>query len=114
MELPFERPIRSAMPPPAADPQGVEEFFGIEPGAGPVTRLDLADQLRNPWGILHGGAVATLADVAACRAVAAGRAVAGTAPMAPGPGTRTDWRPATWSSTTSAPPGWGRWRPGAR
>ena len=74
MELHFERPIRSAMPPPAPDPRGIEEFFGIEPGAGAVTRLDLADHLRNPWGILHGGAVATLADVAACRAVAADRA----------------------------------------
>jgi uncharacterized protein (TIGR00369 family) len=73
MELYFERPVRSAMPPPAPDPQGIEEFFGIEPGAGAVTRLDLADHLRNPWGILHGGAVATLADVAACRAVAADR-----------------------------------------
>ena len=37
-----------------------------------MTRLDLADQLRNPWGILHGGAVAMLADVAACRAVGGG------------------------------------------
>jgi acyl-coenzyme A thioesterase PaaI-like protein len=77
MELHFERPIHSAMPPPAADPQGIEEFFGIEPGAGAVTHLDLADHLRNPWGILHGGAVATLADVAACRAVAADRAGGG-------------------------------------
>ena len=31
----------------------------------------LDDRLRNPWGILHGGAVAMLADEAACRAVAA-------------------------------------------
>ena len=47
-----------------------EEFFCIEPGEGPVTRLRLEDQLRNPWGILHGGAVAMLADEAACRAAA--------------------------------------------
>jgi uncharacterized protein (TIGR00369 family) len=40
----------------------------IQPGTGPVTRLELADHLRNPWGMLHGGAVAVLADVAACRA----------------------------------------------
>jgi uncharacterized protein (TIGR00369 family) len=33
----------------------------------------LADHLRNPWGILHGGAVAVLADVASCRAVTSGR-----------------------------------------
>jgi acyl-coenzyme A thioesterase PaaI-like protein len=35
-----------------------------------VTRLELDDRLRNPWGILHGGGLAVLADVAACRAVA--------------------------------------------
>jgi len=33
-----------------------------------VTRMVLDDRLRNPWGILHGGAVAMLADEAACRA----------------------------------------------
>jgi len=90
MELHFDRPIHSAMPPPAADPQGIEEFFGIEPGRGAVTRLDLADHLRNPWGILHGGAVAALADVAACRAVAADRAGGRDGP---GDGTANgDWR----------------------
>ena len=26
--------------------------------------MDLADELRNPWGILHGGVVATLVDLA--------------------------------------------------
>jgi uncharacterized protein (TIGR00369 family) len=35
-----------------------------------TTRLRLADHLRNPWGILHGGAMAVLVDVAACRAAA--------------------------------------------
>jgi acyl-coenzyme A thioesterase PaaI-like protein len=70
MEIHFERPVRSAMPPVDPDPRMPEEFFGIEPGVGPVTRLQLSDHLRNPWGILHGGAVAFLADVAACRAVA--------------------------------------------
>ena len=27
--------------------------------------MPLAEQLRNPWGILHGGAVASLVDIAA-------------------------------------------------
>ena len=49
---------------------------------GAITRLDLADHLRNPWGILHGGAVAMLADVAACRAVAGAPRPGG----GPGPG----------------------------
>ncbi len=74
MSLEFVRPVRSPMPPPTPDPQTPEEFFDIEPGEGPVTRLHLADRLRNPWGILHGGAVATLVDVAACRALAGERA----------------------------------------
>lgn len=71
MELEFDRPFSSTMAPPLAHPVGPEEFFCIEPGEGPVTRLDLADRLRNPWGILHGGAVAMLADEAACRAAVA-------------------------------------------
>ena len=71
MTLGFERPIVLAMPEPQTDPLSITDFFCIEPGTGPVTRLRLEDQLRNPWGILHGGAVAMLADEAACRAAAA-------------------------------------------
>jgi uncharacterized protein (TIGR00369 family) len=71
MDLEFARPVSLPMPPPAIEPQRPEDFFGIEPGEGPVTRLALADRLRNPWGILHGGAVAMLADEAACRAALA-------------------------------------------
>ena len=85
MSLEFDRPFALAMPGPPVDPVGPEEFFSIEPGEGPVTRLRLDDRLRNPWGILHGGAVAMLADEAACRAAAAeltgtdgGRGVAAT------------------------------------
>ncbi len=70
-DLHFERPYSTPMPAPRPDAPGPEEFFCIEPGDGPVTTLRLADHLRNPWGILHGGAVATLAEVAACRAVEA-------------------------------------------
>ncbi|MGH9080712.1 MAG: PaaI family thioesterase [Acidimicrobiales bacterium] len=68
-ELHFERPYSTAMPSPRPEPPTPEDFFCIEPGSGPVTTLRLADHLRNPWGILHGGAVATLAEVAACRSV---------------------------------------------
>jgi uncharacterized protein (TIGR00369 family) len=71
MELDFVRPFSLAMPPPQPDPSRPEEFFCLEPGKGPVTRLRLEDRLRNPWGILHGGAVAMLADEAACRAAVA-------------------------------------------
>jgi uncharacterized protein (TIGR00369 family) len=71
MVLGFDRPFSQAMPEPSPDPVPPDEFFCIEPGDGPVTRLRLEDRLRNPWGILHGGAVAMLADEAACRAAVA-------------------------------------------
>jgi uncharacterized protein (TIGR00369 family) len=71
MQLHFDRPYAAPMPPPVPGAPGPVEFFGIEPGTGPVTRLDLTDRIRNPWGILHGGGVAMLADEAACRAVEA-------------------------------------------
>lgn len=70
MTLEFTRPAAVPMPPPMEDTPPPEEFFHIEPGVGPTTRLQLADHLRNPWGILHGGAMAVLVDVAACRAAA--------------------------------------------
>ena len=74
MDLRIERPVVIPMGPPDPDALPPEEFFCIGPGTGPVTTLELADRLRNPWGILHGGAVAMLADVAACRAVEGGGA----------------------------------------
>lgn len=70
MRLEFPRPATVPMPPPMADTPLPEAFFRIDPGVGTTTRLELADHLRNPWGILHGGAVAVLVDVAACRAAA--------------------------------------------
>jgi uncharacterized protein (TIGR00369 family) len=77
MDLHFDRPLVVDMPPPSPNARTPEEFFCIEPGGGPVTRLRLDDHLRNPWGILHGGAVAVLADVAARRAVVAHRSAGG-------------------------------------
>jgi uncharacterized protein (TIGR00369 family) len=71
MLLSFERPFSMEMPEPTDDPVPPDQFFCIEPGEGPVTRLRLEDRLRNPWGILHGGAIAMLADEAACRAATA-------------------------------------------
>ncbi len=71
MDLRFERPFSLPMDPFDPDAPPPEEFFCIRPGHGAVTTLDIADHLRNPWGILHGGAVAMVADVAACRAVRA-------------------------------------------
>lgn len=72
----FERPIAWDEPPEPDDPEPLERFFRVADGAGPVTTLELAEHLRNPWGILHGGATSVLVDVAAVRAagVAGGQA----------------------------------------
>lgn len=70
LSLKFKRPVVGAMPPPPEDPVPLETFFRIAPGTGSSTRLELAEHLRNPWGILHGGAAATLVESAACRAAA--------------------------------------------
>jgi acyl-coenzyme A thioesterase PaaI-like protein len=67
---PFHRPVR--VEPAAARVDDLEAAFGIAPGDGLTTTLELGPSLRNRWGILHGGAVAMLADVAAARAAGGG------------------------------------------
>ena len=48
-----------------------EEFFDLRPGDLPgEIRLDAPPRVRNPWGIVHGGAIAVAVDAAACAAVA--------------------------------------------
>jgi uncharacterized protein (TIGR00369 family) len=66
-------PRPASTPSIAEDPvtEPVEEFFRIAPGSGSMARLELDPRLRNPWGVLHGGAVCVLVDVAASRAVTA-------------------------------------------
>ena len=76
MDLRFDRPVWVPAPAPPPEQVPIDDFFHIEPGSGPTTRLDLVEHLRNPWGILHGGAVAVLADEAATRATRATRATA--------------------------------------
>jgi uncharacterized protein (TIGR00369 family) len=92
-DVEFERPFSIPMAPPDPHARPPLDFFCIEPatlepetgelasgepGTGPITRLGLEEHLRNPWGILHGGAVAMLAEVGACRAAeAAGVATSG-------------------------------------
>lgn len=63
------RPVHHPMAPPQPEPVSLVDFFGVQPGSGLVTHLAIGDYLRNSWGILHGGAVALLADLAAVRAV---------------------------------------------
>ncbi|MFM7615949.1 MAG: hotdog domain-containing protein [Actinomycetes bacterium] len=62
------RPFRMrAIEPAPGGPPPLAEFFRLtadDPTPGEV-RLDLAEHLRNPWGILHGGATAVLVAAAA-------------------------------------------------
>jgi uncharacterized protein (TIGR00369 family) len=68
----FSRPIRIDALPRPEDPEPLEQFFGIVPPADDAdpctTTLVLEERLRNPWGILHGGATSVLLDAAAVRA----------------------------------------------
>ena len=45
------------------------EFFGIRPHGDAAVALEIDDRVRNPWGILHGGATAVLVDAASAHAV---------------------------------------------
>jgi uncharacterized protein (TIGR00369 family) len=63
------RGVHHPMAPPQRDPVSLVDFFGVQPGSGLITRLEIGDHLRNTWGILHGGAIAVLSDLAAVRAV---------------------------------------------
>jgi uncharacterized protein (TIGR00369 family) len=81
---PITRPIRPLPQGPVADPAFTTtpaEFFGLREGRAPgEVALDIIGRIRNPWGILHGGGMTVLADVAARSAVA------GTAALEPTPG----------------------------
>jgi acyl-coenzyme A thioesterase PaaI-like protein len=80
---PFTRPVRLNHHEPDPDPMfrlDPAQFFALTAGARPgQVLLYPAQHLRNPWGILHGGAVAHLLDSAA-RAVVAGRPEPGPTP----------------------------------
>jgi uncharacterized protein (TIGR00369 family) len=41
------------------------EWLAVRADGSDAIEIELADALRNPWGILHGGVVATLVDLAA-------------------------------------------------
>ncbi len=60
----FPRPM-VLEPPGGTDPVlPLLEFFGIRPHGDEAVALDINDRVRNPWGILHGGATAVLIDAA--------------------------------------------------
>jgi uncharacterized protein (TIGR00369 family) len=51
----------------------VAQWLGVRAVDGATLEIDLAEDLRNPWGILHGGVVATLVDLTAEHATRGGR-----------------------------------------
>jgi uncharacterized protein (TIGR00369 family) len=67
----FPRPM-VLRPPDAPEPSlPLLEFFGIRAHGAEAVALEINDRVRNPWGILHGGATAVLVDAAATHAVGA-------------------------------------------
>jgi uncharacterized protein (TIGR00369 family) len=65
----FGRPMVLAAPEPLDPAESLLEFFGVRPHGPAAVALDITDRVRNPWGILHGGATAVLVDAAATHAV---------------------------------------------
>src|SRR5205823_1562033 len=60
---PLDLPDASALGTPPPPP--VSEWLGLRTVDAHTVAIDLSDAFRNPWGILHGGVVATLVDLAA-------------------------------------------------
>ncbi len=65
----FARPI-SMTPDGVASAPAFAEWLEVRLGGEATVEFDLRDELRNPWGILHGAVVSALVDVASVEAVA--------------------------------------------
>jgi uncharacterized protein (TIGR00369 family) len=62
----WSRPlVLEAGDPPTEPVPGIPAWLGAHPIDGSTIEMTLADSLRNPWGILHGGALASFVDLAA-------------------------------------------------
>ena len=59
------RPLVLDAGPPPSSLLPLDEWLGVRDVDAGTVEIDLGDELRNPWGILHGGVVATLVDLAA-------------------------------------------------
>lgn len=68
----FGRPMKLEAPPGPEPVLPLLEFFGIGPVDATAVGLEITDRVRNPWGILHGGATAVLVDAAATHTVGDG------------------------------------------
>ena len=62
----WQRPLVLPRGEPLAEPvPAIPEWLGARTVDAGALEMPLAETLRNPWGILHGGAVASLIDLAA-------------------------------------------------
>jgi uncharacterized protein (TIGR00369 family) len=64
--------VLEAVPEPAPDLPSMPDWLGVRVVGDHAVEIELAAELRNPWGILHGGVVATLVDLAAEHATGGG------------------------------------------
>jgi uncharacterized protein (TIGR00369 family) len=61
----YERPLVLTAPPvDAATTPALPDYLGIEAVDDATLAIEVTDELRNPWGILHGGVTAALVDLA--------------------------------------------------
>lgn len=51
----------------------IPDWLGVRPAGDHELEIDITAETRNPWGILHGGVVASLVDLTAEHATAGGR-----------------------------------------
>lgn len=70
----YERPLRLTAPEldPGTTPT-LSDFLDTRAVGPDALEIDVTERLRNPWGILHGGATAALVDLAARHATGGGR-----------------------------------------
>jgi uncharacterized protein (TIGR00369 family) len=62
----WNRPVvLDALPAPDSPLPALADWLGVRAVDALAVEIDLADELRNPWGIMHGGVVASLVDLAA-------------------------------------------------
>ncbi len=64
--------VLEAVSRPAPDLPPISDWLGVRAVGDHAVEIELAAELRNPWGILHGGVVATLVDLAAEHATGGG------------------------------------------
>ena len=69
----WNRPLTLQVPGDAPlDLPSIPDWLGVRAVGADAVEIDLAAELRNPWGILHGGVVAMLVDLAAEHATGGG------------------------------------------